>query len=166
MLSYLFPYVDMKEYIQISSIAEMLISINLFYVFIRRKFRSSTAFAVSFLFMISPPLIFNSHRHIMFVNYMPFLIAALISADLFIEKNIKTPLILFTSLTVYTSWFFSIPSVLAIITYSIYSYLRQNRSGIKAFLSAGMRFALCMITSVMTAGILLLPSFKAVLSGR
>ncbi len=166
MLSYLLPYVDMKEYIQISSIAEMLISINLFYVFISRKFRSSTAFAVSFLFMISPPLIFNSHRHIMFVNYMPFLIAALISADLFIEKNIKTPLILFTSQTVYTSWFFSIPSVLAIITYSIYSYLRQNRSGIKAFLSAGMRFALCMITSVMTAGILLLPSLKAVLSGR
>ena len=54
MLSYLLPYVDMKEYIQISSIAEMLISINLFYVFISRKFRSSTAFAVSFLFMISP----------------------------------------------------------------------------------------------------------------
>ncbi|MGN0613973.1 MAG: YfhO family protein, partial [Porcipelethomonas sp.] len=167
LLSYLFPFVEMSGFVQIFSVISMWAGVILFYNFARRRFKLKTAFIGGILFVFSAPLVFHSHRHIMFVNYMPFLIAALEGADIFIRRNIKTPLIIFTAFIIFSSYFFSIPSIIAITIYAVYSFIgsRENFC-LKDFAKTGIKFAGCIAVSVSIAAILLLPTFAAIPGSR
>ena len=73
LFSYLLPFVSMETYIQIVSFLGVIVSVVLLYIWLRGKYTGKVAFYASFMFTCASPLIFHSHRHIMFVNYMPFL---------------------------------------------------------------------------------------------
>ena len=78
LISYALPFLKMSDYIMISSIVSGILSIILFYKWLKNNGYSRTiCFVVAFLFLCSSPLIFQSHRHLMFIYYMPFLILAL-----------------------------------------------------------------------------------------
>ena len=72
LFSYLLPFVTMETYIQVASFLGVIASVVLVYIWIRGKYTSKVAFYSAFMFTCASPLIFHSHRHIMFVNYMPF----------------------------------------------------------------------------------------------
>ena len=77
LLSYLLPFVPMMDYIQCSSILLIWGSGMLCYWFCRQHFSERIAFVCGFLYLFSAPLIYHGHRHLMFMNYLPFLFWAL-----------------------------------------------------------------------------------------
>lgn len=167
LISYLLPFVKMSTYIQAASIILTEISILLFYRFIRTKFKDSTAFLLSIAFLCATPLIFHGHRHVMFVNYMPFLILALGSTDRYFESGKRAGLIFWTFMIILSSWFFSVSALVVLVVYGAYRYLSLNdKIKLKALLKAGFAYAGHLFVSVMLAGVLLLPTMAVLLTGR
>jgi len=168
LISYLLPFITMKTYIQISSILVVYFSILLFYYFLRNnKYNENISFLGTIAFFASTPLLFHSHRHIMFINYFPFLILALIGVDKYFENNNKKLLCISTLLIILSSYYFSIPSIICIVVYGIYKYLQLNsKVTFKRFINDGFKFLLPIICAVFISSILLVPTFMTLLSGR
>ena len=154
LISYLFPFIKMLDYILISNIILYILSNLLFYKFVDNKFDNSLF--LTFLFMLSGPLLFQFHRHFMFVSYMPFLILSLINIDN--KKFIR--LIIDIFLIIMTSFYYSVPSLLVIVVY--YIYVNFNSFSFKEFL----RFISYIFISVLMSSILLIPVIYSILSTR
>lgn len=76
--SYFLPFLDMTTYITIVNILLVIGSGILFYKWLlNNKFKSNLSLITTLIFVLSESFIFHMHRHIMFVNYMPFLIMSL-----------------------------------------------------------------------------------------
>ena len=126
LISYLLPFINMAYFTMISSILIVIVSIILFYRWISNHFENELIrFISTFMFMTSAPLILHSHRHIMFMNYIPFLLFGLLSVEEYVNNNKKNPLIISSILIILTSYFFSIPSLLVLFLYSIFLYLKK-----------------------------------------
>ncbi len=167
LFSYLLPFVKMSTYLQAASMVGIAADIIIFYIFMNRKFRENTAFLLSAVFLLSDSLIFHSHRHVMFVNYMPFLLLALMAVEDYFFKGKKTRLIVFCFLIIISSYYFSIPALIAVAVYGVYCYLKTTEKvKLKEFLKTAVRFAGRLFISVMMAGVLLLPTAAAMLGGR
>jgi len=168
LLSYLFPFIEMCNYIIISTIITGILSIFLFYKWLKNNnYNTTICFVVAFLFLCASPLIFQSHRHIMFINYMPFLIMGLMGVDRHFKQHKSSLLILSIFLIVMTSYFYSVGSILCIVIYGIYTYLKiDKKPNIKKFIIEAIKFAFPVIIAIMMGAILLLPVIYALLSGR
>lgn len=166
LLSYLFPFIKMIDFIQIYMILSTILSIIFIYYFLRKKYDENYSFVGSLLFLVSGPLIFQTARHIMFINYMPFLLLSLISADIYFEKNKKSPLILFVFLLIMSSYYYSIPSIICIILYSIYEYIERNEFDFKKIIKYEIKLISLIIVSIMISMVLLLPTLYAIKNGR
>ncbi len=167
LLSYLFPFVPMYIYIQIASILGVCISIFLFYRWTNGKFGSRTAFVLTVLFEFSTGFSLHSHRHIMFVSYMPFLLLAFNAVDDYFKGRRKFLLVLYTFLCIMCCYFFGVAAVAAIVAYGVYEYLRTTEKvTLKDLWKKGSHFAGRIFTAVLMSGILLLPTVYCMLSGR
>ena len=107
----------MSTYIQIVSIIGIIASLWIFYIWMRRNSQINTAFALSFVF--SAPLIFHSHRHIMFVNYMPFLLLGFMAIEDYFEGKRKYMVTLWAFLMLMTSYFFAVSGLAAMAVYGV-----------------------------------------------
>lgn len=154
MISYLFPFIRMLDYIIISNIILYVLSNLLFYKFIKDKF--DNPLFLTFIFMLAGPLLFQFHRHFMFVNYMPFLILSLINID----GKKYSRLIIDILLIIMTSFYYSIPSILVILIYFI--YVNFNEFSIKKLL----RFICYIFISILMSSILLIPVIYSILFTR
>src|SRR5574344_245960 len=154
LFSYLLPFIDMKVYICISSILIVYASAILFYYFLRsKKYSEEVSFLGAVTLMLSSPVIFHSHRHLMFMNYMPFLILALIGVDKYFKNGNKKLLCISTFLIILTSYYYSIPAIFCIVIYGVYNYIKDNdKITFKSFIKDGF--------------ILLVPTFYVIISGR
>lgn len=91
LFSYLMPSVKMGDYIMASSMGMAALSAILFYLWLRsRTFSRPVSFWSALMLELSGPLIFHSSRHVMFVNYMPFLIMALWGIDRYFGNTENT----------------------------------------------------------------------------
>lgn len=168
LFSYLLPFIEMSNYIIISTIITGILSIFLFYKWLKNNgYNTTICLVVTFLFLCAAPLIFQSHRHVMFINYMPFLILGLMGVDKHFKENKSYLLILSTFLIIMTSYFYSVGSIFCLVIYGIYTYLKtNNKPNLKSFIKAAIKFAIPIIISIMMAAILLYPVIYALLSGR
>ena len=167
LISYLLPFVSMKNYIIISSILLIYFSVILFYKWISTKFDDKMSFISTVIFLLSTPLLFHTHRHIMFINYMPFLILGLIGVDKYFEQNKKSLLTLSVFLVIMSSYFFSVGALVGIVIYGIYIYIKRNDNiTFKSFLIDGFKFLIPIFIGVLSSMVILLPTFMALLSGR
>ena len=167
LLSYLFPFIPMYIYIQIISILGVCVSIFLFYRWVNRKFGASTAFVLTVLFEFSSGYSLHSHRHIMFVSYMPFLILAFGAVEDYFQGKRKFSLVIYTFLCIMCCYFFGVAALAAIVVYAVYEYLRiTEKVTFRDLLKKGSHFAGRIITAVLMAGILLLPTLHCMFSGR
>lgn len=174
--SYLFPGLPMTAYLSISSVLLAVLSGILCYLWLRsHKLPSKVVLVACFLFQFSASFLYHSHKQVMFVNYMPFLILAFIGVDRFFEQKKSGILMTGIFFMIMTSYFFSIGGLLALTVYGIYSYLKTRPQSIQtanlkqqifAFLKAGISFALRIVLPVGCAALLLLPSLAAILNGR
>ncbi len=157
--AYLMPGLRMSEYIQIVSILSVYISCILFYKFIKSRFNKRKAFLISLIFMFSAPLIYHSHRHIMFIQYMPFLIGSLIvCTDMDSLKN-RIILAVFSCCIMLVSFYFSISVFLVIFIYMIYNSYEKH-------IRADFRMLKYIFLGVIISGFMWIPVLFTLLSGR
>ncbi len=168
LLSYLLPFIEMRTYIIAVNIIAVFAGIWLFYRWIRMKYDAKVTFFVTLLFLMAAPVILHSHRHIMFVDYIPFLLMLFISIKSYMEGKGRLWHITISSfLLVTTSFYFSVGSFIAAGIYSIMIYMDRNenkslKKAIKAILPVigSVTVAVCM------AGILIIPTASALMGGR
>lgn len=168
MLSYLLPFIPIGTYIMITSILIVIISIILFYYFLKQNgFSNKLSFFVSLLFLFSSSFIFHSHRHIMFMNYMPFLILSLIGVKRYFDSNKSFLLIINIFLMILSSYYYSVSGIIACIIYGLFLYLSKcNKFIIKDFIKKMGVFLFRIIIGILLASILLLPVIYVILNGR
>lgn len=81
LLSYFLPGISAAAIIQGYAIFEIFLGIFLLYYWLYKKgFAESSCFCAGFLYLCANCL-FQAHRQIMFVNYLPFVILALLAID-------------------------------------------------------------------------------------
>lgn len=166
-ISYLFPFIKMSDYIVFTNIILVILSIIFFYKFLKSKFNTNITTLATFIFTFASPLIYHTHRHIMFNNYMLFLILALISVDSYFDKNKKSHLILCVLLIIMTSYYYSVCSIICICIYALYKYLSINKDiNIKTLLHELIKFVLTIFISILISACLLLPTIYTLKNGR
>ena len=172
LLSYLLPFIPMKIYIEAISVIGLLASAILFYLWMKKKYDAKLSFVVTLLFLASTPLLFHSHRHIMFTCYMPFLILALKEVDNKFIKNkahrFNIRFIIYIFLIIMSNYFFAVSALFAISLYefhNIFFYHKETHltDEIKKEI---INFIIEMLTAVLMASVLLLPTFAIIMLGR
>ena len=169
LLSYALPFVKMSTYVIVMEIVCLTASVLfLYYWLCRRGFGGAISFMTAVVFLLTGPMICQSYSQIMFVNYMPFLILALLGVDRYFEKGRSGLLAVGTFLMIMTSFYFSIGGMLALVIYGIHCYGRKleeknKRVTVKGFLGEGIRFLLPVITAILASGVLLVPTALALI---
>lgn len=168
LFSYLLPFVPMNIYIMVTSILNIIISIILFYYFLRKnKFTNNTCFFTSLLFLFSSSFIFHSHRHIMFVNYMPFLILSLIGVWNYFEKKKSLLLIINICLMILTSYYYSVSGIITVCLYGLFYYLKITKEiTLKDLIKKAFYFLLRIFLGILLSSFLLLPVIYVIINGR
>lgn len=176
LVSYLLPGVSMVTYLQFASVTMLIASVWMFFLWLRHiriafgdaaSFGDGAIYTATALFALASPLLFHSHRQIMFVDYMPFLLLALIAVDRFFARRRGALLSIAVALLFFTSYFYAVPGVLVITLYGLYRYFSTAENvTFKSFAAKGGGFALCMVTGVFIAAILTIPSLMTIFSGR
>lgn len=167
LISYLLPFLSMKDYI-ITLNGIIFISTGLIsYYFFKTKTTKKVAFLTTMFIIFSAPILFHLHKHFMFVNYLPFLFLALIGVDKYLEKG-KMSLVAFSIfMIIMISYYYSIPSIIVICIYAVYRYLELNPTvNLKDFLKKGSLFLIPIIIAIVSASVLLLPTFYTLKTGR
>lgn len=169
LISYLLPFVSMITYIQFSMIICLIVSIILMYYFLRRRFDLKVSFVSTLLFLTSGCFIFHLHRHIMFVDYMPFLLMALIGVDKYFDKKKISLLVISIFLMILTSYYFSVVGLVCVLLYGIFRYIEDKRNDkiiVKDFFREGFKFIFILLIPVLLSCFLLLPTAYSLLDGR
>ncbi len=174
LLSYLFPFVKMSDYMMAAQFLCLAASVLLLYYWlVKRGFLKSLSFGTALLFLLAGPMIYHSYNQIMFVNYMPFLCLGFLGVDRYFERH-RGLLTVSVFLMIMTSFYFSIGGMLVLILYGIHRYLeiceetsQKETLGkrITNFLKEGVRFSIPFITAVLMSAFLLVPTAMA-LTGR
>lgn len=167
-ISYLLPTVDMNTYITISTILTTIISTILLYTFLRKqKFTSEVSLISSVLFITSSCVSFHTHRHVMFINYLPFLILGLFGVDKKLTSNKGWLLTLSVFLMIMTSFYFSVGGILTLIIYGYYKYLRSiKKVTLKSLLPVSVSLLTPVIIGIFLSGILTIPTFMTLITNR
>lgn len=168
LLSYIFPSISMQTFIIGSSILSIYVATILLYFFLKKKgFDEKISFLGSIVFLSASPILFHTHRHIMFVNYMPFLIMGLYGVDKFFDEDKSFLLCLSVFLIIMTSFYYSIVSILCLVIYGVYVYLKKNKKfAFKEFLKKGIKYIIPVLVAVIASGIILFPTAYVILNGR
>lgn len=180
MLSYFLPDVSMELIIQGYAVFEVLAGAMLLYYWIFRKGIGNPACFVSGFFYLTANCMFQAHRQIMFVNYLPFLILALLSIDSCLASFGKNRqewlrphfgLVLSLLLVILHSFYF-FPSCFAVCTIYVWFQSRPLREayGIQKWKAQRKKlwkkYLLSVTTSVCMAMVLLLPTALAILENK
>lgn len=165
--AYLMPWMTMAVYVQLMSITVILISAVMAYFFFRKHFSGGIPLVLAIMFICAGPIVFHSHRHIMFVNYFPFLMGLLFAArgSDSVRNLLLTAVLSFA--VICTSFYFSIGVFAAAAIYMVYYAMESGRGSsiltIWRYLRKKMLF---MILGCMAAAVLWLPVLAALYSGR
>lgn len=168
-ISYLLPFIEMSDYVAISSIAMVIISSLLFYFWLRRNQGASpfTSFLASFALMFASSISFHSHRHVMFMNYMPFMILGLYGVDKRLDHGKGWLLSLCVFAMVMTSYYYSVGGIFFLIIYGVYKWIKKTDTiTFTLFFKDGFKFLIPIIIGVLASSIIILPTFHVILSGR
>lgn len=168
MLSYLLPFISMGNYIMISSVILIIISTILLYYFLRKNnINNNICFITSLLLIFSSSYIFHSHRHIMFINYMPFLILCLIGVYRYFEKKKSGLLICNIFLMILTSYYYSVSGLITVCLYGIYYYYKKySKESIKHLFKTLLDYLFRILIGILLSSFLLFPVIYIIFNGR
>lgn len=151
--SYLLPFVKMGDYLMAASVLCLIASVLLMYYWLgTHGFSTQVRLSAAVLFLLAAPMIYHSHRHIMFVDYMPFLCMALVGVDRYWKKGKPGLYIAGVFLMIMTSFYFSIAGLLALCLYGV-SRCEKEAAKKKVF-----GLVLPTAAAVCLAGFLLIPT--------
>lgn len=117
LISYLLPWIKMETIIVTYILLEFLASINLCFLWLR-KHRIETGICIlASLFLAMSSLLFQSHRQIMFINYMPYLFCMMLATDSFFQHKKIRWISLSVFLIILHSYFFSVTAIILAFAY-------------------------------------------------
>lgn len=165
LLGCLLPSIGMEYILGVYAVFELLLGGNLVYVWLRGNCGQNAAgrraaFAGSVLYLAAGCLL-HAHFQLMFVNYLPFLVLALIGADRFIENRRGTLLCVGLTLVYFHSFYYA-PSCLCVT--GIYYLYRVRQADTTRDWKMHGRFFLWILLSIGLAAVLLLPTGLDILS--
>ncbi|MEG1851032.1 MAG: YfhO family protein [Bacilli bacterium] len=167
LVSYFVPFINMTTYIIGSTIILIFISCILLYSWLKSKGYSSTiCFICTLIFALASPITYHSHRHIMFISYMPFLFLALYGVDSYISKHKKSLLIISVFLMIMTSYYYSVCGIVVIFIYYVYLYLKNNKLSINRTLKDILSFVYPVFIGVLLSCIVIVPTFYCIMHNR
>ena len=136
LISYLLPMFNMSNILIVLTILSVIASTILMYYFLRKHdFNEEVSFIATLCFTLSSPMVFQSHRHIMFINYMPFLLMGLFGVDKRFKSRKSWLLVLSVFLMIMTSYYYSIGGILCLLLYALYRFLQKtNKISFKIFM--------------------------------
>lgn len=167
LISYLLPFIKMVDYISLIGILIPIISSILLYIWLRKRFDERISLITSILFIFSISISFHSHRHIMFINYMPFLILGLFGIDKKYDENKSSLLVLSLFLIAISSFYYSISAYLVLIFYYVFKYIENNKKlFLKDLTYKLFNLSFSFIHGIFMSFIVLLPTAFVILNGR
>jgi uncharacterized membrane protein YfhO len=167
LLSYLFPFIKMIDYLIVINIIIVITSAFLIYKWLcNNKFNPQIAFVSSLLFMLIN-VFFHAHKHIMFIDYIPFLILGLMGIDKYFKDKKSYLYIISVFLMIMTNYYYSVAGLLCLLIYGIYKYILINKKiTFKSFMMDGIKFLMPMLIGIFMSLILLVPTAYAIISSR
>ncbi len=169
LFSYLLPFIKMIDYMQSLNILIYISTGLLFYAFLKKEVSRNVAFFGSIFFFLSTPILFQVHRHYMFVDYLPFLLLSLFAIHSYMKNGKISSFILFNTLLIFSSYYYSISSILVEIIYFTYLYLKdlkENQFQLSQYIKRGLPLAFGLLLSIGISAILLLPTIGVIKNGR
>ncbi len=165
--SYLFPHLNMYHYLIISGLMLFFLSLILLYLWMRQnRFSQALSFFSVLLLAFSGPFLFHFHKQVMFVDYFPFLLLALMGVDRLLLRRKKALFIISFTLALMTSFFYAVSLIVTVSVYFFYRYLDLHK-GLRGHPIRHIgSFALSGLTACLLTCALTLPSFIAILGGR
>ena len=125
LLSCCFPFIPMDLWVMGSSAVLYAADAALFYLWLRKKgLHYGTCLFDSLFFTGSTALLYHSYNQLMFVNYMPFLLLALMGVDRHFQKKKSGLLILAILGMILTSFYFSVGGLIALTAYAVTEYFK------------------------------------------
>ena len=168
LISYLLPSIPMITYISVSSIVIVIISGCLCYQWLRsNKFSRKIAFTAAACFIFAGPLIFQSHRQVMFMDYFVFLFLGLIGVDQYYRTHKKGVFIISVFLCIMTSYFYSVGCILTLLIYTVFVKLNKKPDCNLVELARDViPFIKGIAIAVLMAAVLWLPTLYVIVNGR
>lgn len=175
LFSCLVPEIEMKYIIAGYAALGVTASVNFCYIWLRKqKLLNSFAFAGAVL-LASAACFYHAHHQIMFVNYMPFLILALMGVDRLLDKK-RIALLVFSLFMIYIhSFYYSISCIFVIGIYMLHKCLQKEKMEIgkgkwkQWIMKTGAFWGLFVFTVLLSIGmamVLLFPTGLDILSNE
>lgn len=166
LLSYLFPFIPMNLFIMFSTMLSIIGAVWLLYgLLMKHDFSYGLRIFLVIAFLCASPILFHSHRQIMFINYLPFLMMGFWGVEHFFQKKKIGLLSLSVFLIGMTSYFYLISCLIALTLYGVFCFLRKYQTfRILDFLKEGVVFAGVLVLGVGMAMMILLPTFTMLVS--
>lgn len=163
LFSVLFPQIEMKHIISVYAIAEVTASVNLMYLWLKKKGLSTVFALAGAAIFAGASCFFHAHHQIMFVNYMPFLILGLLGIDRLIEKRKSGLLAVAVFLICQHSFFYAPVCIVVCLIYGLYS-LWEKGTCAKEYAKLSVKGIVAAVLGVAMAAVLLLPTALTILS--
>lgn len=165
LISYLLPFVPMHSILTSYLILLYLAGGCLIFKWLKNHdYNIEICLLMSFMFMGSSVL-FQSHRQIMFVNYMPFLIISLLGVDKYIKDKKAGMVVAGIFLMIIHSYYFSVSGIILCVVYYLYRFYnniyRDSGKTLRHFIlgkDSLCKIILWMFTAVMASAAFLIPT--------
>ncbi|EEG72700.1 hypothetical protein CLOHYLEM_07339 [[Clostridium] hylemonae DSM 15053] len=140
LVSYALPFVKMTTYIQVVSLLEhMADGVLCYYWLSSGHFKKRESFYASSILVLAASVTYHSSMQLMFVNYMPFLLLALIGYDRYCKKGKYGLLTLSVFFMILTSFYFAVGGMTALFIYGVTGYQNETDESV-GLISSCLRF--------------------------
>lgn len=162
LLSCLFPFIEIKNIIIIYMIFNLVVSTNLMYYWLKQKRFNFLLCIIGAIMLLSSSILFQSHRQIMFVDYMSGLLLGLIAVDRYLETRKNKLLIGSIVWIIINSYFFSVTAIFVIFSYYCFEVINKDGFEIKEIL----QILKPIIIAILICSVLLLPTAYVMLENH
>lgn len=128
LISYLIPSISMEYIVVTYILLEYIASINLCFFWLKNQNIHKEICFVSAFLLATSSLLFQSHRQIMFINYMPYLFCALLAIDNFLQTKKIRWISLSIVLIILHSYFFSVTAIILCTGYFLLRLEKKTAS--------------------------------------
>lgn len=164
LLSLLFPGIAMETVITVYSVAGYLWAVVLFYFLLKKAGMKLEAALLGGILFLGAGCFFHIHRHVMFINYMPFLLGALLGVLRYHRTGKSALTVLMMALIPLHSYYYAISCLVVIYLFFLYTADWEQGGGWRQWWRLTVKYALQALVSVAMAGVLLLPTAASVLN--
>ena len=126
LLSFLLPFIKMTDYIQLMMLLVWMADGILCYFWLRSRVHARYAFSGSLVLVLSDAVVFHTATHIMFVDYLPFLLMAFLAYDHYQKTSKYGMLVLSVFLMILTSFYFAIGGLAALFFYIVCHWKKEQ----------------------------------------